>query len=387
MDAYFSDRALALAPPVKRAAYSDRTAWLMAEISRLVYELLPCELNTQATVASIVAKIKAAVAKGDYEDVAMAVIEEARQRGAPTASIVETTLREANFELLDSFSIGGTQALLCRLNKTGACEGMLVLAFRGTQKSYDDIVSDIEADLVSAPLGGRIHRGFLDAYRLVETQIGASLQQYAGLPVYITGHSLGAALAVVATRYLDSDSTGATYTFGCPRAADDVFYESVKTPVYRVVNAADGVPRVPFGYGMMILLSLIQLIPVKGVTAVAKFIRQHFGGYTHYGDLVFLSAADNVVGDDGILFAKLDVRHSPNFFWVASQVLPRWIATRGKAVATDHYILEYSQKLLAYAQRRSRVSGQNPKVPETVPMRPPASAVSPVTAGDSPTPK
>ena len=41
MDGYFSDTALIKTPPVKRAAYSDRTAWLLAEISRLVYEPLP----------------------------------------------------------------------------------------------------------------------------------------------------------------------------------------------------------------------------------------------------------------------------------------------------------------------------------------------------------
>lgn len=349
MGQYFSDAALASTPPVKRAAYSDRTAWIMAEISRLVYEKLPCEV----TLASFVAEIKAAVAKGDYEDIARAVVEKAMEHGTVAGSIVEATLRDANFELLESFATGGTEALLCRLNKSDDFEGMLVLAFRGTQPSVTDVVTDIKADLVSAPGAGRIHRGFLDAYRLVETQISAALDKYKGLPVYITGHSLGGALAMVATRYLDSDSTGATYTYGCPRAADDVFYEGVKTPVYRVVNAADGVPRVPFGYGMVMLLSLIQLVPFKGVTRVARFIRRHFGGYTHYGNLVFLSAADNVPGDDGIPFAKLQVVQSPDFFWVAAQVAKRWIATRGKAVGNDHHMLEYSQKLLAYARRRN----------------------------------
>lgn len=349
MGQYFSDTKLATTPPVKRAAYSDRTAWIMAEISRLVYEHLPNEV----TVTALVAEIKAAVAKGDYEDVARAVVEKAMQHGTVAGGIVETALREANFELLESFATGGTEALLCRLDKSADFEGMVVLAFRGTQPSVVDVVTDIKADLVSAPGGGRIHRGFLEAYRLVEAQIAAALDKYRNLPVYITGHSLGGALAMVATRYLDSDSTGATYTYGCPRAADDVFYECVKTPVYRIVNAADGVPRVPFGYGMVLLLSLIQLVPFKGVTRIARFIRQHFGGYTHYGNLVFLSAAANVPGADGIAFAKLAVTQSPDFFWVAAQVCKRWIETRGKAVGADHHMLEYSEKLLAYAQRRN----------------------------------
>ncbi len=33
---YFAEKSL-LSPPVKRAAYSDRTSWLMAEMSRLAY--------------------------------------------------------------------------------------------------------------------------------------------------------------------------------------------------------------------------------------------------------------------------------------------------------------------------------------------------------------
>ncbi len=40
MKDYFLDRELAVRPPVKRAAYSDRTAWILAELSRLVYEPL-----------------------------------------------------------------------------------------------------------------------------------------------------------------------------------------------------------------------------------------------------------------------------------------------------------------------------------------------------------
>lgn len=126
-----------------------------------------------------------------------------------------------------------------------------------------------------------MHRGFLEPYDLVEARIAATLEKYAGLPVYITGHSPGGALAMLATRYLRSDSTGATYTFGCPRAADNVFYRDVKTPMYRVVNAADAAPRLPIGYGLMLLSSLVQLVAVTGATSLAKFIRRHFCGYPH----------------------------------------------------------------------------------------------------------
>lgn len=37
MDHYFKNEDL-LTPPTRRAAYSDRTAWLMAQFSKLAYE-------------------------------------------------------------------------------------------------------------------------------------------------------------------------------------------------------------------------------------------------------------------------------------------------------------------------------------------------------------
>ena len=36
--AYFQANDLLLNPPIKRAAYSDRTAWVMASMAQLVYE-------------------------------------------------------------------------------------------------------------------------------------------------------------------------------------------------------------------------------------------------------------------------------------------------------------------------------------------------------------
>lgn len=351
MDEYFSDSRLVNSPPIKRAAYSDRTAWIMAEIARLVYEPLPPEV----TVKSYMKEIEDAIRKGEYHDVVEAVIHKAMEGGVKSTSVVEETLREANFELLESFTQSGTEALLCRLSHADKSPGMVVLAFRGTQPSIQDVLSDIKADLVPAPGAGRAHRGFLEAYDNVKVQIKGALEKHRGeVPLYITGHSLGGALAMVATRYLGNDSTGATYTFGCPRVADNVFFESIKTPVYRIVNAADGVPRVPFGYGLSVFLSLIRLIPINGTRRISEFICRMFVGYTHYGNLVFLSAAANVPDSAGIGFKNLKVTKSPNIFKVTSVVFPRLIGTRFKAAASDHRMAEYSQKLLAYAQRRNK---------------------------------
>ena len=363
MSNFFSDSDLVKAPPIKRAAYSDRTAWIMAEISRLVYEPLPGEV----TIKALVKEIRSAVAKGDADDIVEALVSKMIQHQSPVNVTMIDILRKANFDFIESFAVDGTEALLAKLNlgdessagaERPACaitadrEGMLILAFRGTQPSIKDVFTDVKADLVSAPGGGRIHRGFLEAYQKVEDQIAQTLDKYKKLPLYITGHSLGGALALVATRYLGSDSTGATYTYGCPRVADDDFFLSIKTPVYRVVNAADAVARLPFGYGLSILLTGLRLIPINGTRWISEWIRRKIVGYTHYGNLVFLSAPENVVDSKGVQFEDLVVKMSPNIFWRMRVVFPRLIKTFGKAGVNDHRMNEYSQKLLAYAKLR-----------------------------------
>ena len=135
-------------------------------------------------------------------------------------------------------------ALLARPN-------LAVLAFRGTESDkFKDVKTGLHGGLHDTEQGG-IRRGFHRAYKSVVGEIKAGLAEVDGLSLYITGHSLGAALAVIAARDLDDDDLAACYTFGCPRIGDTEFDMSVKAPVYRVVNAADGVTRVPsmwFGY-------------------------------------------------------------------------------------------------------------------------------------------
>ena len=352
MGNYFSDTALTQAPPVKRAAYSDRVAWILAEISRLVYEPLPIE----TTVTSLVKEIKSAVENGDSENIVEALIKKGIQSSVDNNLLIEI-LRKADFDFLESFAVDGTEAMLVKLNPYEGFDGMLILAFRGTQPSIKDVVTDLRADLVSARGGGRVHRGFFEAYQKVETQIEHALEEHEGLSLYITGHSLGGALAMVATKYLGSDSTGATYTYGCPRVADDEFFRFVKIPVYRIVNCADGVPRLPFGYGLVVWLSVIRLIPINGTKRISEWIRRKFAGYAHYGNLVFLSAPSNIIDEQGIPFSKLVVKMSPNIFWCVRIVLWRIIKTKGKAMVDDHSMNEYSQKLLAYAKRRNKRNG------------------------------
>lgn len=349
MTEYFDAPRLLESRPVSRAAYSDRMAWIMAELSRLVYKPLPDEVS----IAKLVGEIREAVASGSAEDTVEALVRRTLKTEQGANTEIVSVLRRAGFSFVDSFSRDGTEAFLARLGQPGDSDSILILAFRGTQPGIKDIHTDIKADLVTAPGGGRAHRGFLEAFEKVKEPIGRALAEQEELPVYITGHSLGGALAILATRYLKKDSQGACYTFGGPRAANDDFFKGIKTPVYRVVNAADGVPRVPFGFGLRIILSGLRLFPFNGTLAISEFIRKNFVGYTHFGYLVFLNGAPAAAGEDGIPFPKLKVWKSPNFFRQVSILINRVVTTRGKAAAQDHSSREYAEKLKAYALRRN----------------------------------
>jgi len=298
MTTYFDTDSLLKSPPVSRAAYSDRTAWIMAELSRLVYEPLPSEVS----ITSLVGEIKEAVASRCSETTVELLIRKALDVEQGTGSNVASILGEAGFEFLESFDQGGTEAFLARMGKSDQFDGVLILAFRGTQPSVSDVFTDIKADLVAAPGGGRVHRGFLEAFEKVKAPIQLALQTHAGPPVYITGHSLGGALANLATRYSEKNSLGACYTFGGPRVGDDDFFPGVKTSVYRVVNAADAVPRLPFGFVLKLLLGGLRLIPLNGTLALSEFLQKNFVGYTHFGSLVFLMRPRTTWQKMGFLF-------------------------------------------------------------------------------------
>jgi hypothetical protein len=63
--------------------------------------------------------------------------------------------------------------------------------------------------------------------------------------LYITGHSLGAAMATVAASRVQSKVT-ALVTFGSPRVGDAEFVKSLTVTHYRVQNNCDDVTKVPF---------------------------------------------------------------------------------------------------------------------------------------------
>jgi triacylglycerol lipase len=132
-------------------------------------------------------------------------------------------------------------------------DAMLVLAFRGTEGKLADWMTDLDVELVDGP-GGKVHRGFLLALDLVWPDIWRWIDERRGKrALWITGHSLGAALAMLATarlRFDEDHPVNGLYTFGQPRTGDRDFARNFDADfgrrTFRYVNNNDIVTRVPF---------------------------------------------------------------------------------------------------------------------------------------------
>ena len=130
---------------------------------------------------------------------------------------------------------------------------MILLAFRGTEADkVKDWMTDADIDLVDGP-GGKVHEGFKRGLSFVIKDIEKDINalQDSGQKLWITGHSLGAALAGLAAATLKEKGKTADgiYTFGQPRAGDDDFKKNYnkdfESRTFRFVNNNDVVTRVP----------------------------------------------------------------------------------------------------------------------------------------------
>ena len=110
----------------------------------------------------------------------------------------------------------------------------LWFAFRGTEPSkLNDVMADLNVIKNAAKAGGRVHSGFQqevnDLWMDVLAEIEHNDQLKVRKDVYMTGHSLGAAMATIsATRYTPHE----LYTFGSPRVGGKRFIRHIKCPHY-----------------------------------------------------------------------------------------------------------------------------------------------------------
>ena len=150
----------------------------------------------------------------------------------------------------------GTQACIV------ADEMKILLAFRGTEPTVlRDWATDAKIRKVPGPCGD-VHRGFARALGAVLPEIEDTIEDWRGnrQTLWITGHSLGGALAVLAAasfRFREQPiGVNGVYTFGQPRTGSEQFADrynaALKSKTFRLVNNNDVVTRVPpskFDYG------------------------------------------------------------------------------------------------------------------------------------------
>ena len=162
-------------------------------------------------------------------------------------------------------SVDNTQCYVCDN------ERVIVLAFRGSESpnSIDGFkdwlltnaknflvlpAGRIGTDFVAAGVGARFHRGFMEALDEIWEPMFQALDAVVAKqdrPVFVTGHSLGGALALLAAWRLQRQmiSIHNVYTFGAPmvgnEAAANAYEKEFPNRIYRYVDSGDMVPQLP----------------------------------------------------------------------------------------------------------------------------------------------
>lgn len=135
-----------------------------------------------------------------------------------------------------------------------------IIAFRGTQTQIEwwrniQASQKTYTDSQTGQEYGKVHQGYL---KIVREQISSTLintvrQLDPTIPCYITGHSLGGAVATLSAMEIALNVPKIRpqlrlYTYGAPRVGDRTFAQAHSQLIpnsYRIVNLSDSVPLVP----------------------------------------------------------------------------------------------------------------------------------------------
>lgn len=169
----------------------------------------------------------------------------------------------------------GLNAKLISVDNTqcyvGENDSVIVLAFRGseTPNSLDGFkdwlltnaknflvlpAGRIGTDFVAAGVGARFHSGFMESLEEIWAPLFQAVEAAVtkkDRPFFVTGHSLGGALALLAAWRLQRQMipVHAVYTFGAPMVGNDIaakaFEKEFPNRIFRYVDSGDMVPALP----------------------------------------------------------------------------------------------------------------------------------------------
>jgi len=165
-------------------------------------------------------------------------------------------------EFFDGHASFAYVARLGRKAGPGLLENGCLISVRGSE-DIANWIKDFEVtfDSMSDVCDGcKAEHGFHSLWHEMDTEIIAHLSEIGcvpgGDPIFITGHSLGAAVATVATLELASKGfdVRASYLFESPRAGNQAFVDYFDglfngKDVWRITHNADPVPGTPVGFG------------------------------------------------------------------------------------------------------------------------------------------
>mgnify|MGYP002623839280 CR=1 FL=1 len=190
----------------------------------------------------------------------------------------------------------------------------VVIAFRGSTEQREWTRGRHFALVQAGP--GRAHEGFSKLLDAIWQPLLAILYdtRAADRHLWLTGHSAGGALALIAAMRLEhlGFRPAMTATFGSPRVLDGIAAASIESPVYRVENADDPVPHVPW---------------------------PSTGGYSHAGTAVRLMPSGALAED----------RHSERVARRLDRVNELFEGRAPSGMRHDHQMVEYVRKLQRYA--------------------------------------
>jgi triacylglycerol lipase len=220
----------------------------------------------------------------------------------------------------------------------GVCDTHAVLSFRGSDPlTLPNWITDVVAGLVQrADYQGRVHQGFSSVLRRTWGKVEDILNEVGEKPLFLTGHSMGGALAMLTGCRLAKMGRmpAAIYTFGSPRVGDPVFCSGYSLPTYRIVNRLDLVPEMPMASLRRLLPATPGFIKERMLNRLQK-LADRVPCYDHVKTFVYIDR-------DGVITTNADVEP-----WHRHAVA-RAIATRGKSFhegITDHMISNYIKGL------------------------------------------
>lgn len=141
------------------------------------------------------------------------------------------------------FDRGDTQALLVDVGQD------MILVYRGTEvRVFGDWFTDLRVKKEQTNYG-YIHSGFYNGWKQISSDVSKIVNSWKKRGIWITGHSLGGAIATIDALMNEHSLVAGVYTFGSPRVGDrqfvrnyDVLFGDI---TYRVVRNDDVVARIP----------------------------------------------------------------------------------------------------------------------------------------------